>query len=185
MGFSRQEYWSGLPFPPPGDLPDPGIEPMSPASPALAGRFFYHWAIWGCLYTINFQVSASLSISPTGPPFSATAGSHGDPPRKWAFLSEPLIEITSVPASCLLRCVQPQKPSVALLIHTPMAFLSVKCCCLPGAGLLLEVPQTHPGHCHLPRLRARFSGTQRHPLTSLAAEYVGMTLKTFYLLGRL
>ena len=31
MGFSRQEYWSGLPFPPPGDPPDPGIEPRSPA----------------------------------------------------------------------------------------------------------------------------------------------------------
>ena len=31
MGFSRQEYWSGLPFPSPGDLPDPGIEPMSPS----------------------------------------------------------------------------------------------------------------------------------------------------------
>ena len=31
MGFSRQEYWSGLPCPPPGDLPDPGIEPRSPA----------------------------------------------------------------------------------------------------------------------------------------------------------
>ena len=40
MGFSRQEYWSGLPFPPPGDLVDPGIEPASPVSPALAGRFF-------------------------------------------------------------------------------------------------------------------------------------------------
>ena len=35
MGFSRQEYWSGLPCPPPGDLPDPGMEPRSPASPAL------------------------------------------------------------------------------------------------------------------------------------------------------
>ena len=34
MGFSRQEYWSGLPFPSPGDLPDPGIEPRSPALPA-------------------------------------------------------------------------------------------------------------------------------------------------------
>ena len=40
MGFSRQEYWSGLPCPPPGDLPDPEIEPMSLTSPALAGRFF-------------------------------------------------------------------------------------------------------------------------------------------------
>ena len=40
MGFPRQEYWSGLPFPPPGDLPDPGIEPSCPVSPALGGRFF-------------------------------------------------------------------------------------------------------------------------------------------------
>ena len=40
MGFPRQEYWSGLPFPSPGDLPNPGIEPTSPASPALAGGFF-------------------------------------------------------------------------------------------------------------------------------------------------
>ena len=35
MGYPRQEYWSGLPFPPPGDLPDPGIELRSPMSPAL------------------------------------------------------------------------------------------------------------------------------------------------------
>ena len=37
IGFPRQEYWSGLPFPSPGDLPNPGIEPTSPA---LAGRLF-------------------------------------------------------------------------------------------------------------------------------------------------
>ena len=37
MGFSKQEYWSGLPFPPPGDLPDPGIKAMSPT---LADIFF-------------------------------------------------------------------------------------------------------------------------------------------------
>ena len=40
MGYSRQEYWSGLPFPPPGDLPDPGMELVSLASPALGSRFF-------------------------------------------------------------------------------------------------------------------------------------------------
>ena len=40
MGFSWQEYWGGLLIPPPGDLPDPGIEPESPASPAMAGGFF-------------------------------------------------------------------------------------------------------------------------------------------------
>ena len=39
MGFSRQEYWSGLPSPPPGNLPDPGIEPASLMSLALAGEF--------------------------------------------------------------------------------------------------------------------------------------------------
>ena len=39
MGFPKQEFWSSLPFPPPGDLPDPGIAPMSPASPALGGEF--------------------------------------------------------------------------------------------------------------------------------------------------
>ena len=40
MGLSRQEYWNGLPFPPQRDLPDPGIEPVSPVSPALARGFF-------------------------------------------------------------------------------------------------------------------------------------------------
>ena len=40
MGFSRQEYWSGLPFPLPEALPDPGTETVSLVSPALAGGFF-------------------------------------------------------------------------------------------------------------------------------------------------
>ena len=40
MGFSRQEYWSGLPLPPPGDLPNTGIEPQSLRSPELAGGLF-------------------------------------------------------------------------------------------------------------------------------------------------
>ena len=49
MEFSRQEFWSGLLFPPPGDLPNPGIEPSSLVSPALAGRFFTNGA------TVLFQ----------------------------------------------------------------------------------------------------------------------------------
>ena len=40
MGFLRQEYWNGFLFPPPGDLPNPGIKPASPMSPASAGGFF-------------------------------------------------------------------------------------------------------------------------------------------------
>ena len=46
MGFSRQGYWSGLPFPPPGNLPDPGIKPSSLRSPALAGGFFTTSTTW-------------------------------------------------------------------------------------------------------------------------------------------
>ena len=52
MGFSRQEYWSGLPFPPPGDLPDLGIEPMSLISPALAGGFFTTSTTWDLLESL-------------------------------------------------------------------------------------------------------------------------------------
>ena len=55
MGFPRQEYWSGLPFPSPGDLPDPGMEPMSLKSAALAGRFF-------------ITSTTSSSVSPSGFP---------------------------------------------------------------------------------------------------------------------
>ena len=45
-GFSRQEYWCGLPCSPPGDLPDPGIEPTSLMSPALEARFFTPSTAW-------------------------------------------------------------------------------------------------------------------------------------------
>ena len=49
MGFSRQKYWSGLPCPPPGDLPNPGIKPTSLVSPASAGGFFTTSATWEAL----------------------------------------------------------------------------------------------------------------------------------------
>ena len=52
--FFRQEYWSGLPCPPPGTLPEPEIEPTSPVSPALAGRFFTSLAT-GILCLTYFQ----------------------------------------------------------------------------------------------------------------------------------
>ena len=49
MGFSRQEYWSGWPCPPPGDLPDSRIEPTSLMSPALAEGFFTTSTTWEAL----------------------------------------------------------------------------------------------------------------------------------------
>ena len=54
--FSRQECWSGLPFPIPGDLPDPGIEPTSLVSPELAGGFFTTDAPWEALLQSSIYV---------------------------------------------------------------------------------------------------------------------------------
>ena len=53
--LSRQEYWSGLPCLPPGDLPDPGIEPNFFTSPALLGRFFTISTTWEA--TVNIGIS--------------------------------------------------------------------------------------------------------------------------------
>ena len=54
MGFPRQEYWSGLPFPPPGGLPEnPGTEPASLVSPALAGGFFNTSTTWEALELVT------------------------------------------------------------------------------------------------------------------------------------
>ena len=63
MGFSRQECWSGLPSPLPGNLPDPGIEPESAAAPALAGGVFIteppgkpqHWEPGTDIYTLPYR----------------------------------------------------------------------------------------------------------------------------------
>ena len=64
MGFCRQEYWSGLPFLPPGDVPNPGTEPVSSMPPALTGRFFYYEATWEapkCSTHCKLSLKAKLS----------------------------------------------------------------------------------------------------------------------------
>ena len=65
MGVSRQENWSGWPFPPPGDLPDPGCEPTSLTSPTLAGRSFEHWLHLGslCLALLCYNLLSNNSLS--------------------------------------------------------------------------------------------------------------------------
>ena len=55
MEFSRQEYWSGVPFPTPGYIPDPGIKATSLPSPALAGGFFTISATWEAHYIANHK----------------------------------------------------------------------------------------------------------------------------------
>ena len=61
MECSRQEYWSGFPFPPPGDLPHPRIKPSSPVSPALAGEFFTTSAT----FSPSVQFSSVAQLCPT------------------------------------------------------------------------------------------------------------------------
>ena len=71
MGFFRQEYWSGLPFPSPGDLPDLGIDPASPISSALAGRFFTGSAnreAWQPPYSIPMDLLSPTDIFCISPP---------------------------------------------------------------------------------------------------------------------
>ena len=62
LGFSRQEYWRGLPFPPPGDLPNPGIELESLVPPALAGKVFTTGANWEIYLLLNINITIFSSI---------------------------------------------------------------------------------------------------------------------------
>ena len=59
MGFLREEYYSGLPFPSPGDIPDPGIEPMSPE---LAGGFFYRSATGEALFVVSSAMQKCYAL---------------------------------------------------------------------------------------------------------------------------
>ena len=68
MGFPRQEYWNGLPFPSPGDFPEPGIKPASPVSLALAGRFFINVPP-GIFKVINGQDEREVKGSKGSPLF--------------------------------------------------------------------------------------------------------------------
>ena len=62
MGFSRQEYWKGLPSPPPGDLPHPGMEAASLLSPELAGGFFTTSATWPKKICCHYGVSVCVCV---------------------------------------------------------------------------------------------------------------------------
>ena len=102
-GFSRQQYWSELPWPPPGDLRNPGIEPASLMSPTLAGRFFStsattpelqvvqllsHVRLFVTLWAVarqaplstGFSRQASWSELPSSPSYNSSASSLSSPP---------------------------------------------------------------------------------------------------------
>ena len=67
MGFSRQEYWNRLSLPTPGDLPDPGTEPMNLVSPALASGFSTTGAIWDSPFKVHQNLNiAKMFLLPSG-----------------------------------------------------------------------------------------------------------------------
>ena len=107
-GFPRQEYWSGLPCLPPGDLPSPGIEPMSLTSPALTGRFFATSTTWDApapksrfprIYyrAISFFTFIPPAQAPERPRYAFVFYRH------WPFLQEGWGE-----TFCFLRLPTPQ-----------------------------------------------------------------------------
>ena len=74
MGFSRQEYWSGQPCSPPGDLPDPGTQPKSLAPPALADRFFTTTVIYEATRRSEEGSKAKEELNCSGQPGVSPAG---------------------------------------------------------------------------------------------------------------
>ena len=97
MGFSRQEYWSRLPFPPPGDLPDPGIEPRTPA---LQADSFTIWATREAHGARLPGFSSKLWHRPAGCPWTSPKNS----PRASVFPSVKLVFNSGTPHVLTLSC---------------------------------------------------------------------------------
>ena len=110
MEFSRQEYWSGLPRSPPGDLPVPGIEPMSLMSPALAGGFFTTSTTWGA----PDQITTSLTMSS----FLQIIWSKENFKLEFYYLALPRAEIFE----CGSNAASSQRPYVQCLQQPPSSF---------------------------------------------------------------
>ena len=111
MGFSRQEYWSGLPCPPPGDLPDPGIEPTFLMSPALAVRF--------------------STTSETSVQFSSVAQSCPTLATPWSIACQASLSITNSRSPTKLMSIESVIPSNHLilcchLLLLPSTFPSIR-----------------------------------------------------------
>ena len=63
MAFSRHKYWSGLSFPPPGYLPDPGIKPVNPEIPALASAFLTTEPLAKCMTNLNLYLAEFWNLN--------------------------------------------------------------------------------------------------------------------------
>ena len=115
MGFSRQEYCSGLPFPPPGDPPDPGIEPESLMSPAAAEGFFTSSATANPAVSLTRGFLHSIldrkkPLSGRAEPAALSLRSQGRPPvmPQWARMGTPALEKTHVTSVVVWRKCKPR-----------------------------------------------------------------------------
>ena len=122
VGLSRQEHWRGLPCPPPGDPPNPGIKPLSLMSPALAGRFFTTSATWEVHYSVQLSVlfclhipegnieTKLISIKTNSTEFNGNIGqpfpSAGDLPNPGIKPWSPALQADSLPLSHQFSSVQ-------------------------------------------------------------------------------
>ena len=95
MGFSKQEHWSGLPFPPPWDLPDPGIKPTSLMSPVLVGIFFTTSATWEAPHQLLLSCQVTSVVSDSVQP-------HGLQPTRLLHPWDSPGKSTGVGCHCLL-----------------------------------------------------------------------------------
>ena len=119
MGLSRREYWRRLPCPPAGDLPDPGVEPVSFLSPALAGRFFTTSATWEThfcpLTAVFYEVCPEPIPAAWGPKYS-----HGSLYLGWGqtFLLTPWASFLTVSLST--------RAHISLLLYFPSILPNTK-----------------------------------------------------------
>ena len=110
--FSRQKYRNGLPCPLPGDLPNPGIEPVSLMSPALAGWFFNTSATWEALLKASVQFSSIQSLSCVQ--LFATP---------WIAARQASLSITNSRSSRKLTSIESVMPSSHLILCRPLLLL--------------------------------------------------------------
>ena len=116
MGFSRQEYWSGLPCPPPGDRPDPGMEPRSLMFPALASRFFTTSA------TCEAQVSLLFGLSVQSIQLLSHFWLFAIP---WTTARQASLSIANSQSLLKLMSIESVMPSNHFILHHPLLLPSV------------------------------------------------------------
>ena len=140
MGFSRQEYWTGLPCPPPEDLPNPGIKPASLMYPVLAGRFFTTSASWeASTYTWgSIKMYTRSDKNQISKQSDLNSGIHS----RGSSLSSYIIKQIIFPLK--VRTSRLQSFSKFLTIHSPPAYTHTKLHSTSSPATSSPEPGEHP-----------------------------------------